>query len=67
MSRAARGVLAALILAPVIVVPLIVGLYNRAEPELWGFPFYFWFQMLLVPCGALLIAVAYWITKGDRR
>lgn len=67
MSRATRGVLVTLILVPVIVVPLIVGLYDRREPELWGFPFYYWFQMLLVPAGALLIAVAYWITKGDRR
>lgn len=44
------GVLAAvlvLVLAPVAAL-LWVGSYARKGPELWGFPFFYWYQFLWV-------------------
>ena len=43
-SRSIR-LLILLLLAPAVVLPLLVGLYDRVEPTLGAFPFYFWFQM----------------------
>ena len=36
-----------LLLIP-IVVPLIVPFYNRVEPTLFGWPFFYWMQLLFV-------------------
>jgi hypothetical protein len=41
------------------VVALATPLYNTIEPRLFGFPFFFWFQLLLVPLSALFIWAAY--------
>jgi len=41
------------------VVALATPLYNTVEPRLFGFPFFFWFQLLLVPLSALFIWAAY--------
>jgi hypothetical protein len=38
-------------------------LYNRAEPEWMGVPFFYWFQLLLVIVGALLTAIVYFATE----
>ena len=45
----ARWTLIVLLLAPAVVVPLLVPLYDRIDPELFGFPFFFWFQLALIP------------------
>ena len=45
--------------------PLLVGIYARNDPKLWGFPFFYWFQFLLIPVAAALTTVAYQGTKGD--
>ena len=37
--------------------------YTRTEPELWGFPFFYWYQFLWVPISALLTGVAYQATR----
>lgn len=42
---------------------LLVPLYNREEPYLLGFPFFYWFQIALVPLTAGLTWFAY---KGQR-
>lgn len=34
-------------------------LYNALEPRLWGFPFFYWYQLAWVPLTALLTYVAY--------
>lgn len=44
------GVLAAvlvLVAAPVVAL-LLVGTYAKKGPELWGFPFFYWYQFLWV-------------------
>ena len=42
-------VVIAVLLGVGIVVPLLVPLYDSETPTLWGFPFYYWFQFLMIP------------------
>jgi len=72
MSSNARWTLICVLLAPAVVLPLLVGVYDRHDPELWGFPFFFWLQFLLIPIAAVLTTSAYVLArsgekKGDRR
>ncbi len=46
-----------LLLLIVCVIALWVPLYNFTEPTLFGVPFFYWFQLLLVPVSALTIYV----------
>jgi len=59
--RRASGLWAvvAVLLAVGIVAPLLVGLYDSVEPRLAGFPFYYWFQFLLIPVVSLLTFIAF--------
>jgi hypothetical protein len=41
--------LVAALLAVGILVPLLVFLYDTETPQLWGFPFYYWFQFAMIP------------------
>jgi hypothetical protein len=47
-----------LLLIPYIAM-LAVPLYDRARPELAGIPFFYWYQLLWIPSGALLILFVY--------
>jgi Protein of unknown function (DUF3311) len=38
---------------------LWVPLYNRMEPTLFGFPFFYWYQLVWVPVTVLLIWFVY--------
>ena len=38
---------------------LCVPLYNRVEPKLFGFPFFYWYQLMWVPISALLTWLVY--------
>jgi hypothetical protein len=53
-----------------ILVPLLVPLYDTEDPSLWGFPFYYWFQFLLIPIVSLMTYVAFKLslraTRDDR-
>jgi hypothetical protein len=51
-----------LLLIP-IVVPLLVPIFNRVEPTLFGWPFFYWFQLLLVGLGVLTTVVVYRATR----
>jgi uncharacterized membrane protein len=46
-------------LAVAIVVPLLVGTYARTDPELFGFPFFFWYQFALIPVASALVFIAF--------
>ena len=46
-----------LLLVPCIVA-LWVPLYNSISPVLFGIPFFFWFQLVLIPISALAILAA---------
>lgn len=63
---ASRWGLVVLLLSPAIVVPLLVPLYDRTDPELFGFPFYYWFQMALILVAVVLTAVAYQLVRPGR-
>jgi hypothetical protein len=41
-----------------------VPFYNKIEPVLWGFPFFYWYQLLWVLVSAVITAVVYKKTKA---
>jgi Protein of unknown function (DUF3311) len=47
------------------VLALATPLYNSIEPQLFGIPFFFWFQLALIPISALFILAAYLIERHD--
>ena len=50
------------------VLPLCVPLYDREDPTLMGFPFFFWFQFTLIVATAGLTFSAHLIARSvDRR
>ncbi|MGH3753687.1 MAG: DUF3311 domain-containing protein [Pseudonocardiaceae bacterium] len=46
---------------------LVTPVYDRVEPRVWGFPFFYWYQFLWVPVGVICTAVVYLMTRGDQR
>ena len=69
-GSASRGLWVAIwaLLLPAVVLPLLVGIYDRTDPELAGFPFYFWFQFALIPVAAALTFAAFALSrKADAR
>lgn len=69
-TRSSRStwILIGLLLAPAVVLPLLVPIYDRADPELFGFPFFYWFQFALIPLASAFTVAAYYLAKGaDRR
>ena len=52
------------------VIPLIATLfpmiYNTNSPELFGIPFFYWYQMLWVPITVILTVIVYLATRGER-
>jgi len=61
-----EDIVAKLLLLPIYVIALAVPFFNRDQPELFGFPFFYWYQLLTVPAGALLIFIVFKLEdKGD--
>jgi membrane protein implicated in regulation of membrane protease activity len=52
-------VLIVVILLPAVILPLWVPLYDKTDPRLWGFPFFYWFQFAMIPVVSLLTFVAF--------
>lgn len=46
-----------------IVAPLLVPVYNKVQPTLFGWPFYYWFQLVLVALGVLTTSIVYRMTR----
>lgn len=42
---------------------LVVPLYDRSEPALWGFPFFYWYLFLWL----LLLPPLIWLVDRGRR
>ncbi len=54
-----------LLLIPYIAM-LWVPFYNRAAPDIAGIPFFYWYQLLWIVLGALLLLPAYYAaTRGS--
>ncbi|WP_298213881.1 DUF3311 domain-containing protein [Acidocella sp.] len=53
-----------ILLLLVMVLALIVPFFNRVEPSLFGFPFFYWYQIIIVPVGSLLI---YFVYRAEER
>jgi hypothetical protein len=43
-----------------------VPFYNKPLPDVFGFPFFYWYQLLWVPLTTLLIYLVYRKTSDDR-
>jgi len=54
------------LLAIPIIPPLLVPLYNRLDPRLFGIPFFYWYQLASVLLAIFVIALVYVLTKGRR-
>jgi hypothetical protein len=46
---------------------LWVPFYNSAEPSLAGIPFFYWYQLLWIPLGALILLPVYLVEERDAR
>lgn len=57
-ERRSRLWLRLLLIIPFIVL-LIPVIYNHDEPRLFGFPFFYWFQLLWIVITAIITAIVY--------
>jgi hypothetical protein len=46
------------------VVPLLLPLYDRVEPRLLGFPFFYWCQLAFAGLAVVCMALTHVLTKG---
>jgi Protein of unknown function (DUF3311) len=58
------GIMQLFLLALPCIFALWVPLYNSIPPVLFGIPFFFWFQLILIPISALAILAADRIGKS---
>ena len=54
-----------LLLIPIIL-PLLTVVYNRETPMLFGFPFFFWFQMLFAPLAVMTSVTVFYLSRRYR-
>lgn len=57
-GKEGRSYLKALLLLPFFAL-LWVPFYNAETPSLFGFPFFYWYQLLWVPLTSLIIWIVY--------
>ena len=61
LTAGVRVIVGVLLLIPVVAL-LWVPSYTRETPELFGFPFFYWYQLAWVLIGAACLAGAYVLT-----
>jgi uncharacterized protein DUF3311 len=66
-AHAATWIVVAVLLAAAVVGTLWVPFYNRSTPELGGFPFFYWYQLLWIPIVAILSWASYLLVKRIQR
>ena len=66
--RLSSGTLIAvtILLAIPIAALVIVPIYARRSPELWGFPFFYWYQLVWVLICGLFTMAAHRLIQRDR-
>ncbi len=47
------------LLLVVFVIALAVPIFNRTGPALFGFPFFYWYQLACVPVASILIFIVF--------
>ena len=56
---------------PLLLTPFVgvlwVPFFNRIEPDLWGIPFFFWYQFLWVVISATVTALVYFMVTPRRQ
>ena len=61
-------ILITVLLLPAVVLPLWVSLYDKIDPRWNGWPFFYWFQMALIPFATALTVIAYALSRvADRK
>lgn len=66
MNRPVRVAAAAMLIAPFVAL-LWVPAYTRAEPSLFGFPFFYWYLLAWVPISAACTGTVYLLVTRDER
>lgn len=66
-QRGPANVVAGILLAAPFVALLWVTSYAKDEPRLWGFPFFYWYQLAWVFLASLLTYVAFRLVRGTER
>jgi hypothetical protein len=54
-----------LLLIPVAAL-IFPGIYNRETPTLFGFPYFYWYQLMWVFLATIVLGLVYWLTRGSR-
>ncbi|HYP63671.1 MAG TPA: DUF3311 domain-containing protein [Acidocella sp.] len=54
------------LLLVIFVAALAVPFYNRAEPSLFGFPFFYWYQLAVVLSASLLTWIVYLVEHAGK-
>jgi hypothetical protein len=62
----ARWAAITVMLAVAIIGALWVPIYARTVPKLGDFPFFYWYQLILVPVTAILCWTAYLLLRNKR-
>jgi membrane protein implicated in regulation of membrane protease activity len=61
-------ILITILLIPPVVLPLWVPLYDKVDPRLNGWPFFYWFQMALILFSTAMTVVAFAVSRiADRK
>jgi Protein of unknown function (DUF3311) len=55
-----------ILLAVIFVAALAVPFFNRAAPSLFGFPFFYWYQLVVVLSASLLTGIVYLVEGADK-
>jgi len=66
-THAGTWIVIAIVLAAALIGTLWVPFYNHLTPTLWGFPFFYWYQLMWVPIVAILSALAYLLSRTAER
>jgi len=61
-----RIIIALLLIIPVVAL-VLVPTYADAKPELWGFPFFYWYQLLWMFIETAMVYTAYILINRARR
>jgi hypothetical protein len=59
-------IVVAVILLLAIVVPLLVSTYDQVNPRLFGFPFFYWYQLAWVFLAAGCCSLSFLLLKRER-